>query len=124
MQTESIIVTRHAGLVEWLRRKGIVAKVIERACPQDVIGRRVYGVLPIRLAALASSTVTVYMPQMPQGCITSFGDMTADQMDSAGARLVEFSVSEIPYVQESAPAKTNADKLGRWNEDGFDLTGV
>src|SRR3990167_6526893 len=48
-----VIVTRHAGLVEWLAAHGITGAVIAQAAPDDVSGKHVVGALPLHLAALA-----------------------------------------------------------------------
>lgn len=64
METETIIVTRHAGLVEYLREQGIAsadAPVIDHATPELVRGKRVVGVLPLHLAVHAAEVVEVPM---------------------------------------------------------------
>lgn len=53
---ETIVVTKHAALVELLQDWGLVrddVQVIEHATPEDVRGKHVIGVLPYRLARLA-----------------------------------------------------------------------
>lgn len=58
----TVVVTRHPALVEHLRREGIIsadAEVITHATPEQVTGRHVIGVLPLRLAALAASVTEV-----------------------------------------------------------------
>jgi len=57
-----IIVTRHHALAKYLIEKGIApasAPVIPHAHPDDVRGKCVYGVLPLRLAVLAECVVEV-----------------------------------------------------------------
>jgi hypothetical protein len=59
---EKIIVTRHKALVQYMVAKGIVPEdtpVIVHARPGDVRGKIVYGVVPLRLAALAHAVVEV-----------------------------------------------------------------
>lgn len=59
---ETVVVTRHPGLVEYLLETGAITDatpVISRATPPDVKGKRVIGILPIHLAAMAES-VTEY----------------------------------------------------------------
>lgn len=57
-----IVVTRHRPLVEYLLEIGLITptdRVIEHATEDDVRGQDVIGVLPMRLAALASSVTEV-----------------------------------------------------------------
>ena len=61
---ETVIVTRHKSLVEYLTQKGILplhskARVITHASEKDVKGKHVIGVLPLRLASLAASITEV-----------------------------------------------------------------
>ncbi|MBT9153354.1 MAG: hypothetical protein DDT39_00011 [Firmicutes bacterium] len=60
--TTTVIVSRHTALIEYLHAIGIApvgAQVIAHATPADVAGKKVFGVLPLRLAALATSVVEV-----------------------------------------------------------------
>jgi hypothetical protein len=59
-----IVVTRHPGLVEVLREIGAVGlevSVVAHASAADVTGRRVIGVLPLSLAALAENITEVVL---------------------------------------------------------------
>lgn len=59
-----LVVTRHPGLVAYLVERGIVtegAAVIAHATAEQVTGRDVVGVLPLSLAALATSVTEVVM---------------------------------------------------------------
>lgn len=59
---ETVVVTRHGALVDFLRERQIIgnnAKVIAHAAPDDIRGKRVVGVLPLRLACLAAEVVEV-----------------------------------------------------------------
>jgi putative CRISPR-associated protein (TIGR02620 family) len=58
---ETVIVSRHAGLVEYLEKKGIVGRVIPHATAADVKGKIVVGNLPLHLAALAAKVGSVDM---------------------------------------------------------------
>ncbi|GIV04077.1 MAG: hypothetical protein KatS3mg015_2907 [Fimbriimonadales bacterium] len=94
-----VIVTRHAGAVEWLARRGITGTVIEHASPDDVHGKIVVGVVPLDLAALADEVWVIGLPHLP---VEWRGrDLTADEMDEAGARLTHYRVSRTddpPYL--------------------------
>lgn len=53
---QSLVVTRHPALVEYLAEIGLITdgvRVIAHATEEDVRGAHVFGVLPLRLAALA-----------------------------------------------------------------------
>ena len=86
-----IIVTRHKGAVEWLRRNGIEGKVIAHAHESDVVGEDVIGVLPFHLAYLANTITTIDMdlPLELRG-----QDVSPEQMDEFGARLTTYIVAK------------------------------
>lgn len=87
---ETVIVTRHVGLVEWLALRGITGKTIVHATEDDVRGKRVVGALPMHLAALAAEIVVVDMPRLvteQRGL-----DLTPAEMDAAGASLSRYQV--------------------------------
>lgn len=57
-----IIITRHAGLVEYLREIGAVdpdTPVVAHVSAGDIAGKNVVGVLPLSLAACAASVTEV-----------------------------------------------------------------
>jgi len=57
-----LVVTRHPGLVEFLRERGLCAPgvaVIPHASPEDVRGKHVCGVLPHSLSCLCESFTEV-----------------------------------------------------------------
>lgn len=86
----NIIVTRHAGAVEWLRQQGITGKVISHATEKEVTGQVVYGMLPLHLAALAERVVTIDLPNLAPD--QRGNELSADEMEKAGARLVAYKV--------------------------------
>ena len=87
----TIIVTRHTGLVDWLAQRGITGQVIASATPDDVRGKHVIGALPLHLAALADRVTTVDFncPFDLRG-----KDLTAQQLDDLGAKLSMFIVTK------------------------------
>ncbi len=89
----TVIVTRHPGLVEWLRGEGIEGDVIAQATPEDVTGKYVYGALPLHLAALAAEVVTVDLPGLTAG--QRGQDLTPEEMDAAGATLSRYRVQRL-----------------------------
>lgn len=63
-----IIVTRHAGLVDYLKQEGLVddnVKVVSHAGPQAVAGKHVLGVLPHSLSCLTASFTEVQLRLPP-----------------------------------------------------------
>lgn len=93
---DTLIVTRHSGLVEWLKRHGIEGVVKPQVTPADVEGKHVIGVLPLALAARAVSITTVDMPGLrpdQRGV-----DLTPEEMDAAGATLATYTVLKVDEV--------------------------
>mgnify|MGYP003655861598 CR=1 FL=1 len=65
----TIIVTRHAALVEFLFREGIAERgtsVITHVTDDDVRDKHVIGVLPMHLAALAASVTEIPLTLTPE----------------------------------------------------------
>lgn len=89
-----LIVTRHMGLVEFLRRQGIMGEIITRVDdPEQLRGRDVFGPpLPLALAAHAR-TLTIAEMDLPVGIRPP--DLSADEMVQHGARLVTFVIREV-----------------------------
>lgn len=85
-----VIITRHNGAVEWLRRMGITGEVIAHATEDDVRGRHVVGAVPMHLAAIAASVTTIDMPNLSADLRGV--DLTPEQMDEAGAVLRTYAV--------------------------------
>ncbi|GIV81675.1 MAG: hypothetical protein KatS3mg051_1029 [Anaerolineae bacterium] len=88
-----LIVSRHAGTVEWLARRGITGEVVEHATPDAVRGRVVYGNLPLHLAALAAEVVAIDMPDLPRD--VRGWDLTPEEMDTFGARMTRYRVLKV-----------------------------
>jgi len=89
-----IVVSRHAGAIEWLRRQGIEGEVITHVTdPSVVAGKVVVGNLPMHLAAAADRVGVIAMPDLPaekRGV-----DLTADEMENFGARLEWYAVRKV-----------------------------
>ena len=124
----TVIVTRHAGLVEWLKRRGIEGEVVAHADESAVKGKRVYGVLPYRLAALADEFVEVSMsvPAELRG-----KELSADDIDGLNPQMTEWRVfGEDDTVFFEADARAAQEQIGiaqdacdclraRLDKDGF-----
>lgn len=97
-----LIVTRHTGAIEWLRRRGITGDVVTHATADQVRGRHVVGVLPIFLAAYAASVTSIDVPNMPDNARGR--ELSADEMDAFGARLSRYVVREMGVVASAIDA--------------------
>jgi putative CRISPR-associated protein (TIGR02620 family) len=99
--SEAIIITRHQGLVNWLNRNGVQAPVLPRAKRIDVEDKVVYGILPIQLASFAKKIFIVELPHLPK--VAPNTELSADELDQYGARLVEYDVHRHPpYLQPNS----------------------
>lgn len=90
---ETIICTRHAGLVAWLAAHGITGEVRPQVAAADVRGKRVIGALPLHLAAEAAEVVAVDMPGLTQA--QRGQDLSPAEMDAAGAAISTYVVRRI-----------------------------
>lgn len=97
---DTVIVTRHAGQLEWLRRRGVTGPVMDRVTADDVRGKHVIGTLPLELAAEAEkvSLVRFRSPQARQRLAETKGDIPYEEMDALGAELVGFRVQSEKAV--------------------------
>lgn len=96
----ALIVTRHPGAVEWLRRRGVVARVLAEVGPADVHGRVVFGNIPLYLAALTEMVYAIeFAGAPPRGA-----EYSAEDMDAAGASLAPYRVQSLtPDDDNAAP---------------------
>ena len=105
---ETVIVTRHSGAVEWLRRQGIVGDVLSHvADAAEIAGKRVVGALPLHLAVHAAAVGSIDMPSLrPE---QRGADLTPAEMDAAGASIQWYVVateSQWQAVSEAASELT------------------
>ena len=86
---ETIIVTRHSGLVEWLERRGITGEVKPSVTADDVRGKHVIGALPAHIAQYAAyiTSVDYTCPFEKRG-----KNLTADELEELGAKLFDYIV--------------------------------
>ena len=89
---EVLIVTRHPALVEFLREQGITGTLLPHATEESVAGRRVYGVLPMRLAALTETftEVSMVVPQEMRG-----KELTLEEIKGLNPTLVTYKVTRV-----------------------------
>jgi CRISPR-associated protein Csx16 len=89
-----VIVSRHAGAIEWLRQRGIQGEVIAQVTsPEQVRGRVVVGALPLHLAAEAAEVVAIDMPRL--SAEQRGRDLSPAEMDAAGAALSRYVVRRL-----------------------------
>ena len=119
-----VIVTRHAGQVEWLRRQGVTGTVIGHVDrPDQIAGKVVFGILPLHLAAEARLVVATDFPRLrPE---QRGKDLTPEQMDAAGAnpnlrcyRVQAYKGSPSKALDaeagEEIPRKSSTTTLKAW----------
>lgn len=90
---ETVIITRHEGLVTWLAQKGIVGRVVAQAGVNDVCGKHVIGVLPLYLAAEANRITVVDLPGLTAEMRGKA--LSPDEMDAFGAQLQSYRVIRL-----------------------------
>jgi CRISPR-associated protein Csx16 len=89
-----LIVSRHAGAVEWLKLHGITGEVVGHITdPRQVMGKVVYGILPLHLAALAAKVVVIDLPGLQAD--QRGKDLTPEEMDAAGAVMSTYRVRRV-----------------------------
>lgn len=90
-------VTRHAGAVDWARRRGIDATMkahldLEQVRPGDTV----LGTLPVHLAAQVNERGGRYLhlelnvPEAARGA-----EWSAEDMERFGAELVEYRIARV-----------------------------
>ena len=93
-QAPPLIVTRHEGVVSWLRQRGITGEVVSHVTDAaQVRDRVVYGALPLHLAAFAAEVVAIDLPNLSPELRGQ--DLTPEQMDAAGAVLATYVVRKV-----------------------------
>ena len=92
-----VIVTRHAGAVEWLRRRGVEGEVVSSLDETNLPDRQdVYGVLPLTLAVeLLRRQCRVFVIQFPPRGGPRGAELTADEMSAGGAKLYRFGLQAV-----------------------------
>ncbi|MDW8345353.1 MAG: CRISPR-associated protein Csx16 [Bacteroidia bacterium] len=96
MTTVDIVVTRHRGLIDYLRQQGFDvdgAIVIDHVTdPNILVGRHVVGVLPMHLASLCTS-ITVVDLNLPQDLRGA--DLSADQVAQYATGISTYRVIRL-----------------------------
>lgn len=90
--SKTVIVTRHAGTVEWLKKNGIEGKVIDHVHDSEEIEYKiVIGALPLFYASQALAVASIDMPDLPAD--RRGQELTPAEMDAYGARLSVYRVT-------------------------------
>jgi len=90
-----LIITRHPGLVEYLREIGMAdaeTLVISHATPENVAGKNTCGVLPHSLSCLCETftEVPLALPQELRGA-----ELTVEQVRQFAGKSVTYKVEVI-----------------------------
>lgn len=123
-----LIVTRHAGAIEWLATQldcavgpnpagtyllnsaGVWIPVMPSVTARDVLGKHVCGNLPLHLAALCASVTAIeFAGDPPRGSEYGVSEMVA-----AGARLARYSVHALdgqPWICQSCDEPSSPEFL-------------
>lgn len=106
----AVIVSRHAGAIEWLRQWGYTGPVISgNAAPDDVRGKVVIGNLPLHLAALADRVGSIDMPNLADR--DRGRDLTPEEMEQAGATINWYIVRrETDMYREEIARRLRAEQ--------------
>ena len=92
----TIVVTRHPGLLEVLRERGVVPQNCEdyysHVTPELVRGKAVIGVLPLHLAAEADSVTEVALNLPPEA---RGRELTADEVRKYMIGVHTYKVTRI-----------------------------
>ena len=95
MNKIELVVTRHSGLVEYLREIGLAdssTEVIAHASPGAVAGKRVCGVLPHSLSCLCASFTEVPLSLPPE---LRGAELTVEQVRQYAGKPVTYKVQVI-----------------------------
>jgi putative CRISPR-associated protein (TIGR02620 family) len=98
---KSVVVSRHAGAIEWLRRRfpdiSNGAEILATAGPDDVRGRIIIGNVPLQLAALADEVWAIeFAGAPPRGA-----EYGVDDMERAQARVHRYRVTDCGDAEGS-----------------------
>lgn len=100
--SNTVVVTRHAGAVEWLKRNGYIpddAEVYPHVDPTQVEGKIVVGAVPLHLAVLCEKIGSIDIPDLAPE--QRGKDLSPAEMDAAGAALRWYSVAQASMHNET-----------------------
>ena len=93
--TDTVVITRHASLVEYLKEKGLInddAIILSHATPENVKDKNVIGVLPHSLSCLTSSfsEIPLNLPAEKRG-----QELSLDDMRQYAGEMVTYNVQKV-----------------------------
>ncbi|MDD1702862.1 MAG: CRISPR-associated protein Csx16 [Methanoregula sp.] len=97
-----IIVTRHSGAIEWLKKKGYAGEVQPHVTDDQIAGGNIYiGSLPLQMiSTILQKGSRFFLLDFPAVSFTQRGqEMTPEEMDRAGARLIEVKKIEMEPIK-------------------------
>lgn len=109
MSSNPIFVTRHPGIVEWLKRQGYQpAQIIDRVDhPAQIAGKTVIGILPMRYSLLPKLFGRACMQPIPAH-LRKF-NYTAEEMFANGAVIRWYRIDRLtPEQAKELRAKEHA----------------
>jgi putative CRISPR-associated protein (TIGR02620 family) len=124
---KTIIVTRHPGALNWLKKhhpelddreycpicggRGTVDAFYVRphATPEDVAGNRVIGILPNRLSCLAAEYWELDLPGLPAEARGK--ELSCEEMELYGAKLTRYFVLTEVDMRQLMRDLTDSDEL-------------
>lgn len=105
-----ILVSRHAGTLDWFAKQGLrVDKQVEHFDIEMIkSGDTVVGILPIHLVAKVCALGASYLHLEMEVPLEFRGqELTSEQLDSFGAKLVAYVVQQVCSGPENLVHKTN-----------------
>jgi len=93
MTSDIVIVTKHQALIDWLAGKGIVGEVYPRVERHEVKGKRVFGSIPLYLAAEALEYNTVVIPRIRDAMDPQ--NVTLEEMNELKAYITTFHIEQV-----------------------------
>lgn len=88
---DKLIITRHKNIAQYFRSKGINAKCVEYARPDDVYGKILYGgTIPLHLMSFAKEC---YILRTEPIYNADFDNIPADQLENFGLEIKKYVVT-------------------------------
>jgi putative CRISPR-associated protein (TIGR02620 family) len=104
MNNNIYIITRHQGSVKWLNSKGIYGKVLSHLEDDQIMPNSVYiGILPVTfIKQILDEKSRFFLLTLPDINISQRSlDLSAEEVDKAGAGLVEIKNLDMVTVDIS-----------------------
>ena len=93
---KTIIVTRHSGALDWLRKHHPElgdAEIVSHASQDQIAGARVVGVLPVNLAAKCGEYWHLSMDIPPEA---RGKELSCEDMEHLGCSIQRYRIVEAP----------------------------